>query len=104
MKKDLIGLAIIEEHMIKCGDCRTNLAEIVVSETNDGRVARGLSPMKVQIKVVNCYKCGGASFDSKIFEGSTNIHPVNDFTSLEDDGDTDIKNGVLYSTLRMVRN
>lgn len=98
MKTEFLGLSVVEEATIKCGDCATPLALIVISETNGHRSQRGLAPLKSQYRVTGCPKCGGSSFVSKVFEGTTNICSTKE-TLILDTVDTDINNGIIVSVL-----
>lgn len=111
MKDELIGLSIIEECIVKCGDCGTPLVEIVKTEENSNRVQRGQKIQKSKYKV-KCPKCNGFSFDTKIFEGSTIVGSIKDNYTvcvldtelLDYNSRQDITNGnvVVYTTLELV--
>lgn len=75
MKQDLYNLGVLEEVVLKCGDCGMPLVEIVKTETNSNRVDRGLNARHSQFRC-QCPNCNGWSFNSKVFEGSTIIAPV----------------------------
>jgi predicted nucleic-acid-binding Zn-ribbon protein len=99
MKTNILGLRIIEEKEIKCGDCNTPLAFIVVTEGNEDK---GSKP-KSKYRIFGCYKCGGSSFYSKTFEGTTNICPAKDsFDLTVEDTDIDPDNTII-SKLRVRR-
>lgn len=100
MKEELIGLTVVEEDVIKCGDCGAPLAHVVVSETNEQRTSRNLPPISSKYKITDCYKCNGSSFYTKVFGGSTSICPTKDFFDL-DETDTEFENGVISSTLKV---
>jgi hypothetical protein len=102
MKQELIGLSVIEELVLKCGDCGTPLINIVLSETNESRQKRNLKPLSSSYKVVNCYKCCGSSFQSKIFDGSVSISSFSDKLDIDLE-DTDIRDNVIYSTLKVYK-
>ncbi len=70
MKEELIGLSEISSDIIKCGDCGMKLADLVLTETNEARVSRGLSPLVTQYQIVGCPSCGGSSFKTRTYEGS----------------------------------
>lgn len=95
-------LEVIEEVRIDCSYCGIKLADVVVTETNEARINRGLKEQRIVIKIVGCPECGKESFQTKVLEGSTNIVALNDQFCLEDE-DTDIKNNIIYSTLKVVR-
>lgn len=98
MQEDFLGLKVVEDTEIKCGNCNVPLINVVVVETNDDRKIRGLKPQKSQYQV-QCYKCHGSSFKTKVFEGSTIIAGIADFITV-DTVDTDIlNNGVVFSKL-----
>ena len=100
MKEELIGLSVLEEHKIRCGSCGTNLVEVVVTETNEARVARGLNPQRMKFVVGKCYKCGGSSLPTQIFEGSCIAGPLKkDYESDTVDVDVDDDTGVITNTL-----
>lgn len=84
MKQDLHGLDVIDEVLLKCGDCGLPLIEIVKTETNENRTQRGLNPQRVQFRC-RCPKCYGWSFNSKIFEGSTIVAPCKNYQLSVDD-------------------
>lgn len=97
--KELLGLEVIEEATIKCGDCGAPLVDIVVAETNESRVARGQKPLQSQY-IINCWRCTGKSFQTKVFSGSTSIKPAKDYVDL-DEVDTDIgEGGVIFTILQ----
>jgi hypothetical protein len=100
MKEDLIGLSLLKEQIIRCGDCNSPLASIILTETNEHREERGLKPLKSKYIINNCYKCGGSSFESETFEGSASIAPYKENNVLEVI-DTDIINDVVVSILTM---
>lgn len=77
MKEELVGLDILEEVHIKCGDCGFPLVEIVNTETNENRLKRGLKLQKSKYKI-KCPQCNGYSFDTKVFEGSIIIGSIKD--------------------------
>lgn len=77
MKEELVGFDVLEESIIKCGDCGFPLIEIVKIETNENRLKRGLNIQKSKYKI-KCPQCSGYSFDTKIFEGSIIIGSVKD--------------------------
>jgi hypothetical protein len=98
MKEELLGLSVLEEAVVKCGNCGSHLANVVVSETNESRELRGLKSLNSRYKINNCYKCGGSSFATKVFSGSTSICPAKDFFDL-DEVETDFNDGVIESVL-----
>lgn len=100
MKEELIGLTEVEELTIKCGDCSTPLAEVVLTEDNNSRQRRSLPAQSSKFKIVDCPKCGGSSFVTKVFEGTTIVGPVRDGFDLED-VDTDVDDGVIVSTFKV---
>jgi hypothetical protein len=102
MKEEMLGLSVVEELTVKCGNCGSPLANIVVSETNESRKARNLKPLDSKYKVTNCYKCGGSSFETKTISGSTSICPAKDFFDL-DEVETDFNNGVIESVLSVTK-
>jgi predicted nucleic-acid-binding Zn-ribbon protein len=99
IKDDLIGFSEISSDIIKCGDCGLKLLDIVVTETNENRISRGLKPQKTKYKVVDCPKCGGSSFETKVYEGSVIRGPIsNEYITEDVDCDVDDE-GVIYGTL-----
>lgn len=102
MKEEILGLSVIEEFVIKCGDCGAELANLVISETNNQREARGLKPIFSIYKITNCYKCSGNSFTTKTFEGSSSISPAKDFFDL-DEIDTEKNGNVISSILKVIK-
>ena len=100
MKEELLGLKELEELTIKCGDCGTSLAEVVLTEDNASRQNRSLPVRFSKFKVVDCPKCGGSSFETKVFEGTTVVGPVKEGQDLED-VDTDVNDGVIVSTFKV---
>lgn len=108
MKEELLGLSVILDEVVVCGDCGAELANIVVSETNTQRQARGLKPLRSKFKIINCHKCGGKSFDTKIYEGTTSISPPLKQNISLSDIDTDILNykkedETIYSILEVIK-
>lgn len=102
-KSEFLGLSIIESIDMKCADCNVKLANIVITESNDSRVERGKPPQKSKFRIINCYKCGGSSFDSKILEGSTNILSNKSDVDLNVI-DTDILNdNTIYTVLETIK-
>lgn len=105
MKENITGLSVVKDVQIKCSKCNAVLVNIVVSETNEQRVANGMAPMTTKYKVLNCVKsrCDGSSYFTKKIDGSTNIRPADDNHNLEV-FDTDIdKDGVIISILKVTR-
>ena len=100
MKDELIGLTELEELVIKCGDCGTSLAEVVLTEDNTSRQNRSLPAQSSKFKIVDCPKCGGSSFETKVFDGTTVVGPVKDGFDLED-VDTEVSDGVIVSTFKV---
>ena len=101
MKDELLGLKEVETVALNCGDCGFPLIEIVLTETNDDRLRRGLYPMKNRFQVVDCPKCGGKSFNSKILEGTTIIGAAKNGYEFECIGaDIDDEN-TIYNVLRI---
>lgn len=99
LKQDLIGLSEVSSDIVKCGDCGSKLVEIVVTETNEDRHKRGLRPLKTKYKVIDCPKCGGSSFETKVYEGSVIRGSLSD-NYIVDDSDCDVDDdGVIYGTL-----
>lgn len=78
IKDELVGFSEVESNKVYCGDCGYKLIEIVVTETNENRLKRGLKPIYTKYKVLDCPKCGGSSFDTKTYEGSTIYGPLTD--------------------------
>jgi hypothetical protein len=72
-KDEFVGLRVVEEDVIKCNICKSPLAFVLVSETNEDRKKRQLKPIRTQFKFDSCYKCQGKSNLSKLYEGSVNI-------------------------------
>lgn len=111
MKDELIGLSVIEEHIVKCGDCGFPLVEIIKTEENANRLQRGQKIQKSKYKV-KCPKCSGFSFDTKVFEGSTIVGTVKenytlsvlDTELLDYNTRQDIANGnvIVYTILELV--
>jgi hypothetical protein len=102
MKEEFLGLTVIEEDTVKCGDCGVILAHVVVSETNEARQSRQLKSLNSKYQVKGCYKCGGSSFTTKVFSGSTSICPAKDSFDL-DPTDTDIDDEGTISSILEVR-
>ncbi len=102
MKDELKGLSIKKEVVLKCGDCGFPLAEIVLTNTKEELESRGESSTRVKYKVVDCYKCGGSSFETEIFEGNSITGPIRD----SDDVfavDAEQKDDYILATLNVTR-
>lgn len=100
MKEELVGFKVIEEFTVKCGDCNTPLAEIQLIEDNASRQGRSLPAQYSKFKVVECPKCNGSSFETKVFQGKTIVGPVKTGFDLEDVS-TDVVDGVIVSTFKV---
>jgi predicted nucleic acid-binding Zn-ribbon protein len=101
MKEEFLGLSVLEEMTVACGDCGSKLAHVVVSETNESRQVRQLKSLNSKYQIKGCYKCGGSSFLTKTFSGSTSVCPAKDSFDL-DVVDTDIEDdGVVKSILEV---
>jgi hypothetical protein len=93
MSVEFLGLRLVEEKEVRCSKCNKVLLNVIVTETNHDRQKRGLKPQSSKFKVNKCYNCGGQSFWTKVFEGSTNLGQPSDFvnfspesTEINDDG------------------
>src|SRR5688500_9267756 len=84
MKQELIGLTELEEYTIRCNNCNTTLAEVVLTETNDSRQSRNLKIQTTKFKIVGCPKCGSDSYNTKYFHGSTIVGPLPQGYTLEE--------------------
>jgi predicted nucleic-acid-binding Zn-ribbon protein len=107
MKQELLGLTEIEEYTIKCYNCGTALAEVVLTETNEARQNRNLKIQTTKFKIVDCPKCGKHSFNTKHFHGSTVIGPLLDGYTLDEvDTEFDYDHGQqnIYSILKLRKN
>lgn len=84
---------MIEDLVIKCGDCSQPLVDAVVVEDD--------SAIKSHFKIIGCPKCGGTSFDTKVFTGKVSLCAVNpDKYSLEV-LDTELVGDVVYIILEV---
>lgn len=104
MKTEILGLRIIEEQDLKCGDCNTTLIKIVLAETNSDRIARGERSSSSKYRVFDCPKCGGSTFYSKTFKGTTAISPGRDSFSLSVENTDQDPDGTIVTKLKAVRN
>ena len=97
-----LGLRVLKEFVVRCKDCNTPLANILLTETNEDRLSRNQKAQKSKYQVVNCSKCeDGSSFETEVFEGSTSIANAREGYTLEEE-DTDILDGgVILSTVRV---
>lgn len=101
MKDDFVGFKELDSQILNCGDCNYPLVDIVLIETNEDRINRGLGPQKSQFRIAKCPKCSGSSFNSKVFEGSVIVGPAKKDLKIESD-DVDINdNGVIFTTLNI---
>lgn len=100
MKEDLLGLSVIEENNISCGDCGKLLAVLVISEDNTQRQSRGLNPLSQRFVISGCPRCGGESFRSKELRGSVVVGTLDDAHWIDVDDSEDVE-GVLYNKLIM---
>ena len=99
MKEDLEGFEVKDEQTIKCGDCNTPLVNIVCYEDNDERAEKGRNIQYSKYRVTKCYKCGGSSFWTKTFQGTTAVGSAKDDINVDID-DTEItEDNVICSTL-----
>ncbi len=96
-----IGLRVVKEVVVRCKNCNTPLANILLSETNEDRTSRNLKPLKSKYKLINCSKCeDGSSFETEVLEGSTSICAAREGFVLEEQ-DTDVLDGVIFSILKV---
>jgi hypothetical protein len=72
------GFNILEESNLKCADCNTNLLSVILTETNDTRKSKKLQELNARYKVSKCCYCGGSSFLSKIYSGTSVVSASKD--------------------------
>lgn len=98
LKEDLVGWQELESVDVKCGDCGTPLVNVVLTEPNHKRQERYLTPLLTQYKV-KCYKCGGDSFRTKVFHGSTVVGAIKDGIRIDEIDTEKVNEGVVFITL-----
>jgi hypothetical protein len=104
MKDEVLGLDILQEQKIKCSNCGTPLAEVLVMESNEQRKERDLKPIKSSFRINNCTKCSnGGSFIHGPFEGTTSVGTFKD-NLLVDVEDTDILTDGTIMNILTIRN
>lgn len=97
-KDELVGWTEKESVDIKCGDCGTPLVNVVLTEHDSDRQKRNLKPQRSQYRV-KCYKCGGYSFHSKVFCGSTVVGALKEGVRVDELDTEMIKEGIVFVTL-----
>jgi hypothetical protein len=100
MKEELEGFEVQEEETIKCGDCDKPLVNIVVYESNDERQEKGKNPQYSKYRVGKCYHCGGSSFWTKTFEGTTAMGAYNDNVTVDIEDTEQTDDEVICSELK----
>src|SRR5688500_12203891 len=101
MKSELIGITVVQDKKINCGDCGKNLVEVVVTETNEHRENRGVKHQKTQFQVVDCPFCKGSSFPSEVFEGSVTVGTLSDQHQLDTVDSDVLTDGTILSVLKV---
>lgn len=94
---------VIDSEILRCNDCGQNLIEVISTENNEDRMELGLRPLHSVFKVLGgCPVCGGGSFPSRIFDGSTSVGTLSDnvrykLEKTEVVADTTINDDVIYN-------
>lgn len=102
MKTEIIGYEKIDEETLRCSKCNVQLVNVILTEENKDRVARGQEPMRVSY-VCRCYRCDGVSNESKVFEGTTYFASVNPSIGIDQDNLVDKEDGSYLMALVTMR-
>jgi hypothetical protein len=101
MKDALVGIQEIESIPIQCGDCGLPLAEVVLTETNETRLSRGFFPLRSEFQVIDCPKCSGKSFKTRVLEGTTVVGAIKEGYALESVDADILEDNTISSVLRI---
>lgn len=78
VEREARGLEILSRSVLTCGDCGSDLLEVLVTEENSGRMKRGLKLCYSKYKIEKCHKCGGSSFETPVLSGTVSIGTLDD--------------------------
>ena len=102
MKSELIGLDILESHIVKCKKCGVRIAEVILTETNESRNNRGFESIRSSYQFLNCHKCkDGSSYRTPIINGSCCVGSLSDDYIIETE-DTDVIDDEVVVNLKII--